>query len=306
MEVTDKSTHESKVELFQALMKDSDGKYMAVLSDTSTDRDGEIVGKEALNKIKSDSGFVSILLNHENKIQNLVGEWINRRLVEQDGHTALIAEPKFFMSNPNAKMIKGMLDDGAKCGISIGAIVKDSDMRKINGVDTKVFTDVELLEASFVAIPSNRHGVAMAVAKSFKDKLEGHKMSDEKTYSEKEYKELEEVNTTAEKKVTEVSKELEGANLEIEKLKAELTIKNDDAAKDDAKAKDDADAKDDAAADADKAESDKKFKEMDDKIEATNKELKALKSSPLFKGDFNGSDGADKGIKDTELPIMRK
>ncbi len=37
----------------------------------------------------------------------------------------------------------------------------------MDGVKRTVYTVLELLEASFVAIPSNRHGQAMAVAKMF-------------------------------------------------------------------------------------------------------------------------------------------
>jgi hypothetical protein len=161
MEETNKASHsEFRTELFAPVMKESNGKYIAVLSDDSVDRDEEKVSKGCIEKLGLDTGYIAGLIDHENKVLGQVAEWTNRKVIEIDGHSALIAEPKFFKSNPNAQIIKGMLDEGAKLGISIGAIVKSYD--EVDGM--KVFTELELLEASFVAIPSNRHGRAMAVA----------------------------------------------------------------------------------------------------------------------------------------------
>ncbi len=78
-----------------------------------------------MKTLSKDDGRVSILVNHENKVENMVGEWTNRRVKKIGEHYAYIAEPKWFLSNPLARMIKGMLDEGAIIGISIGAIVKD-------------------------------------------------------------------------------------------------------------------------------------------------------------------------------------
>lgn len=170
---TEKATHEPyNIELFAPIIKESNSKYIAVLSDTSIDRDEERVGKSALIKIANGGGYIAGLIDHDNKVLNQVAQWTNIQIKDIDGHTALVAEPKFFESNPNAKIIKGMLDEGAQIGISIGAIVKDYEEQKVNEKMYKTFTDLELVEASFVAIPSNRHGRIMAVAKSFKKKVE--------------------------------------------------------------------------------------------------------------------------------------
>ena len=200
-----------KIEMFQTLMKSTAGGYRAVLSDNSIDRDGEIVGPKALDKVANlQLGKVPILLNHDNVIENLIGEWVNRRMENIDGHTAFIAEPKFYMSNPKAQFIKGLLDDGAECGISIGAIVKDTEVQKINNQDVTVYTDIELLEASFVAIPSNRHGAAMAVAKSFNKKMEASKMDEELT------KEFESKIEALEKSLAEKDSQIESLTKEAE------------------------------------------------------------------------------------------
>ena len=80
-----------RIEMFQSLMKTSDGKYTAVLSDNSVDRDGEIVSEEALNRIfKEQDGKIPILLDHENKIKNLIGEWVNRRMESNGDHKAFV------------------------------------------------------------------------------------------------------------------------------------------------------------------------------------------------------------------------
>ncbi len=202
---------EKKIEMFQTLMKSGTGGYRAVLSDNSIDRDGEIVGTKALEKVANlQLGKVPILLNHDNKIENLVGEWVNRRMETIDGHSAFVAEPKFYKSSPKAKFIQGLLDDGAECGISIGAIVKSTEVEKINNQDVTVYTDIELLEASFVAIPSNRHGAAMAVAKSFNNKMEASKMDEELT------KEFESKIEALEKSITEKDSQIESLTKEAE------------------------------------------------------------------------------------------
>jgi len=100
----DKSTHGfEELTLWQPVVKSNEGKYIAILSDTSIDRDDEIIGKDALQSIIDNDGYTAILVNHENKIQNQIGEWVNKRLETIGEHTALVAEPKFYLSNPQAK-----------------------------------------------------------------------------------------------------------------------------------------------------------------------------------------------------------
>ena len=291
-----KATHEM-IHLWQPVIKNKDGNYIAVLSDDSLDRDDEFVGKSALQDIMNYDGYTAILLNHKNDVLMQIGHWTNKRLEEAGGYTAFVAEPKFYMSNPNAQIIKGCMDEGAEYGVSIGAIPKSWDMVEKNGMKYKRYTKLELLEASFVAIPSNRHGRALAVAKMFgtdkpqeeqpqdktnKDiKQEETKMSDnttqepiEKTFTQKEFDtemtKLKELND-------DVSKQLELSKTELAK------------------------AKDDLA----KLNSDK---------ELIVKEFEELKKMSVMKGDMttveNGdnSDNKDlqKAISEGQLPIVNK
>ena len=293
-----KSTHGyKKVELFQALMKNSSGKYIAVLSDNSIDRDGEMMHEKALNKIKNDTGTVSILLNHENKIENLIGEWVNRKIMKIDGHTALVAEPKFYESNPKAQMIKGMLDEGAKCGISIGAIVKDSETVDFQGKSVTAFTELELLEASFVAIPSNRHGHAMAVAKSFNME---DKMS-EKINKELETKNSELVETIS--KMTDAAKEFEESSKAFESEISKLKEDNSNLTNEISKMKEENETSKKVSEESlIKAQSE--LKEQSEKVAELEKQLNDVE---LNKGDFRPGKESDlmKEYSEGKLPIMR-
>jgi len=225
-----KSTHEGeKINLHMPIMKRHSGKYIAVLSDTSIDRDDERIDKGCIEKLGQDDGYLACLCNHNNDVFMQVAEWTNRGIETIDGHTALVAEPKFFESNPKAKVIKGMLDEGARIGVSIGAIVKDRE--EIDGM--KVYKELELIEASFVAVPSNRHGRAMRVAKSFNKKKEEIKV--EKEFTQKDIdaaieESVQKMNVDLQKqlkekdeKITELSKKLEDLQKECDddKKKAE-------------------------------------------------------------------------------------
>jgi len=307
------------IELFQTLMKQGDS-YIAVLSDNSVDRDGEIVGVEALKTLSKDDGRVSILVNHENKVENMVGEWTNRRVKKIGEHYAYIAEPKWFLSNPLARMIKGMLDEGAIIGISIGAIVKDFVEKEVDGVKRTVYTVLELLEASFVAIPSNRHGQAMAVAKMFIN----NKKSKEVNMASKEYEKLnvvinglkkdledlkEVVNPDKKEEVVVEPEKVEPVEPVVEEpvvveepekvvepiVETEPVVEAEKGKKPKEKPKDDED------------EDDKK--KLLSEIDSLRKEVDNLKKSPVFKARFESSDDLNKDIKTNdntgELPIIQ-
>ena len=288
----DKSTHEQfKRELFAPVMKSAEGDYIAVLSDNSLDRDDEFVAASCIEKLGKDVGYIAGLVDHENSVLKMVAEWVNRKVINLDGHTALVAEPRFFKSNPNAKIIQGMLDEGAKIGISIGAMVKDYD--EVDG--RRRYKELELLEASFVAVPSNRHGHCMAVAKSYKNR---------------EDKEMEltqkDVDSAVEKAVKaksdEFSKQMEGKDADIAKLNKDIA----DAKESAEKAKTESDAK---VSDAEKKAEDavSKAKAAEESLEAEKK--KSLEKMQYAKGDQKNAKVSDedmeKAIKEGKLPVMR-
>lgn len=290
-----KSSHESfRRELFAPITKNAEGKYIAVLSDNSVDRDDEVVSKECLLKMGKDGGYLAALCNHDNDVFMQVAEWINRGNAEIDGHTVLIAEPKFYKSNPNSQILQGMLDEGAQFGVSIGAMVKDYD--EIDG--KRVYKDLELVEASFVAVPSNRHGRVLAVAKSYNQSNHKKKEGSEMELTQKD------IDSAVEKAKTELTKtfkkQLEEKDSEIVKLKKEL----EDAQSEAEEAKEESEKE--------KEESRKKLEEAEKKAKETEKALEAEKKSSLEKMKYaDGNDGGqssedvDKALNEGKLPVMR-
>ena len=280
-----KATHESfKTELFAPIIESNNGKYLAVLSDNSMDRDGERVGKTALHKLEKDNDYLVALIDHENKALNQVAQWVNKRVMEVDGHTALVAEPKFFESNPTAKIIRGMLDEGAKMGISIGAIVKEYEDMKVNGSTVRTFTELELLEASFVAIPSNKHGRAMALAKSFKDKME---VSNKMELTQKD------VDDAIDKKVEEMTKTFVDMVAEKDAKIADLTKELEEGVEE-------------------KEKSEEAVAEADKKVEEAEKALEVEKKLSLEKQKFTEpevdkkpEEDAEKAFSEGKIPVMR-
>ena len=156
----------NKIILHATVLKTQNYGYVAILSDDSIDRENEIVGKSFLQKALDE--YVPGMVNHENDALGQVCEWTDKKITMIDGHNTLTAKPKWFMSNPNAKIFKGMLDEGAEIGLSIGAIPSDSDIVKIAGKEYKRWTDGEFLEASFVGIPANKNAKIRAIAKALK------------------------------------------------------------------------------------------------------------------------------------------
>ena len=263
----DKGTFDDKrINLWAPVIKTHKDKYLAVLTDDSIDRDDEVVGKEAMIKIMKDDTFLAGLIDHENKILGMVCEWTNKTLEKINGHNTLLAEPKFYKSNPKAMIIKGMLDDGAKMGVSIGAIIKDKEEREVLGKVRTVFTDLELIEASFVAVPSNRHAHALAIAKNYTKNMEVKTMSEETESTVEELnKTIKTLETEQETKVSEIK--------DLEKELSELKNLND---------------KTSEAVKADKESVEKEHEELINKVnselESTKKELEELKSGVVLKG----------------------
>lgn len=141
--------------------------YQAILSDTSIDRDNERMSKDLLIKWSNNPNkFIPMLMDHKNEIMNMVGQWTNPALISNGDNHALAMTPKWFTSNPNAQIVKGMLDEGANIGLSIGAIPKNSREYKSGDNSCKEWTEAELIEASLVPIGSNRNSF-ISIAKSF-------------------------------------------------------------------------------------------------------------------------------------------
>ncbi len=149
-------------------------RYTAILSDDSIDRDGELISPELIKEWASDPNrYLPMLVDHQNKVENLVGKWTNPTILIKEFENrkgyALSLQPKWFVSNPKAKMIKEMIEeDGAQIGLSIGARPIESKSVEIDGKKYKMWTKAELLEGSLTPVPANAN--CMIVAKSYLDK----------------------------------------------------------------------------------------------------------------------------------------
>lgn len=237
------------IKAFMPLTKGSNGEFLAVLSDNSIDRDEEMMGKELLVEWAK-TGALNALVNHKNLMEDWVGGWTDFKLIERNGHTALVATPFFFSekANPKAARVKAQVEEalekGLTPGVSIGAIPKDDRVQKIDGKDYRVYTKAELVEASWTPVPSNRHAQAIrSVAKNFSDSVgltvgsstgtvtnsskEVNSMT-EKTFTQKEHDEaLAKMKKEAEEQVAEAQAKAETA----EAAKAEAEAKAEEAGK---------------------------------------------------------------------------
>lgn len=152
---------------YAPIIKGASGKIEIVLSDDSVDRDNEIIGKKFLERAAK-SDLIHGLMDHENKALNTVCEWVNKRVEKRNGHNALVAEPRFFMSNPNAQILKNMIEkDKARLCVSITAIPTDNREVERNGKKFLEWSDGEIVSADFVGIPANKNAMVSQIAKSF-------------------------------------------------------------------------------------------------------------------------------------------
>ena len=161
------------MKLYMPITKSADGKFLGILSDTSIDRDNEMMSASLLREWAATNKTLPALVNHENKMQSLVGGWKNLRVIEKDGRVALMAEPFFFSAeaNPLAARVKKQCDEalanGLNVGISIGARAEDSETVVVGDKAMRQYTKAELLEATFVPIQSNPKASFGHVAKSY-------------------------------------------------------------------------------------------------------------------------------------------
>ena len=297
-------TENYKTKLWMPVMKDpKTGKYSAVLSDDSVDRDEEAMDK-ALMYDWATNDSLKALANHENKMEKWIGGWRKLKVAESKGQSALFAEPWFFSkkANPLAEQIKNQVDEaidhGENPGISVGAIIHESEIRKINGKDVRVFTKGELIEATWVPIQSNRNASYGHIAKKFgmfnnKNKdCEGKKMSEEK-FTQKE------VDSMIVKAKEEATKQVESFEKQITDKDSEITqLKKD--VEESAEKVDEAEEKVDEAKEEAK-ESDKKYKA--EKKTSLEKAKIVTEMQEKLKESTVDMEQVDKEMKAGKLPI---
>jgi phage head maturation protease len=142
----------------------SESGYFGILSDTSIDRDNELMHPKMLQDWANNKSLPA-LMDHKNEMSGYNADWVNIRTVETEGRTILVADLDIFPTK-SGEELKIRLQRGRHVGVSIGAIPQDSDNVEVEGKSYKRWTKAELVEASFTPIPSNRHAKAMMIAKS--------------------------------------------------------------------------------------------------------------------------------------------
>lgn len=167
-----KSVESKVIKFWMPITKKPDGTYSAILSDTSLDRDTEMMGETLIDKIAK-QGIIPQLADHKNEMESWTGAWKNLRKIKNGQHIALMADPIFFSenANPRAGQIKKQVDEaiemGMNPGVSIGLIPYNNESKMVDGREVTVYTDGELVEASWTPVQSNRNATYGHVAKKF-------------------------------------------------------------------------------------------------------------------------------------------
>lgn len=93
-----------------------------------------------------------VMLNSHDE-NAVIGRWLNLKIAG----ARLQAETEFDAGDTDAMKISGKVDRGYIKGASMGIIINDAEIRNVTGLGlVPVVTDWELLEASPVAVPSNK------------------------------------------------------------------------------------------------------------------------------------------------------
>lgn len=145
---------------FKAAVKDINadtGEFVATASAPTVDRDGEVIDAGALTW---KTPTVPIHVNHSFRVEDLVG----RGRPYYDG-SVLRIEGKF-AGTPRAQEVRQLVLEGILDSVSVG-FMQPKRRRGKDGVDH--ITSAELLEVSFVSVPSNRESQLVS-ARNYRDR----------------------------------------------------------------------------------------------------------------------------------------
>jgi len=126
-----------------------------VLSDESVNSYGFVVLTEGIDTSRFEANPV-MLDGHVNDNERVLGAWDD---VIVDKTNRLTAVPVFDPDDDSAKKIAAKVDAGFIRGASIGIKFNNDDMKKQG--QQLVLTKCELLEASIVAVPSNKNALKL-------------------------------------------------------------------------------------------------------------------------------------------------
>jgi hypothetical protein len=126
-----------------------------VLSDQSENSYGFVVSTKGIDTARFESNPV-MLDGHINQNESVLGAWDDVIVDKNDRLTAL---PVFDTDDDRVKKIAAKVESGFIRGASIGISFNPADMKKVG--QQLVLTKCELLEASIVAVPSNKNALRL-------------------------------------------------------------------------------------------------------------------------------------------------
>lgn len=126
------------------------GEFEAILSVPSLDRDGEVIDAKAFEPLPPEG--IVIHKDHNFSVDSAVA-WAN---VAYQGDQ-LVARG-FFSSDPDSQIVRTKVKEGIIRTMSVGFM--DATRKSVDG--TPHITGGELLEASFVSVPSNRDAMILS------------------------------------------------------------------------------------------------------------------------------------------------
>lgn len=126
---------------------DGAGSFEAVLSAPVLDRDGEVIDAKAFARAKTGlPDWIPIHIDHDMSVRGLVAS----ARPFYDGDTLKAAGT--YASTPLAQTVRTMISEGHLRTMSVGFMDAKSEL----AAGVRHITSAELLEASFVTVPSNR------------------------------------------------------------------------------------------------------------------------------------------------------
>lgn len=126
-------------------------KFKVIATNQAVDRDGEIVRVDA----RDFSNYMKnpvILADHDYKVEKIIGKATN---IYQEGEDTIV-EGVFSKTNPLWVLAGQLYEEGMLKTVSVWFIGKERDP-----MNASVFTNTELLELSFVAVPSNPQALSL-------------------------------------------------------------------------------------------------------------------------------------------------
>lgn len=128
-----------------------EAKFKFKVSSESVDRDGEILKADGAD-LEYYRRNPIVLANHWYSVENIIGKTTK---IWQEG-TDTYAEGYFSQTNPKAKLIQDLYNEGMVKVVSVGFMVKERDAK-----DRNIITKWEMLEFSICAVQSNRDAESM-------------------------------------------------------------------------------------------------------------------------------------------------